>query len=159
MGTGAQNLNKGYIREQDAGFVWGQQGYVIMAGPSGDGGHAGNEHGADGCAFHPQTFDTVVYDNKAYASSRNLGSKAGETIDPTVRLGATLDRLINQIASGPDNPYRARVLSNLRAARGALSGGPQAWPSNVRLALTNVGGNSKGITQSLQQRGIVFIDL
>ena len=76
----AQRLDSGYFGEQGSGFVLGSQGYFLVEGPSGDGGHAANAAGFDGVAFNPTTNDLICYDNKCFAAVGNVGSATA--IDP-----------------------------------------------------------------------------
>ena len=76
----ADRLDKGYFGEQGAGFFFGSEGYFVVDGPSGAGGHAANAKGFDGIAFNPNTGFLI------YMTTRRLRPTAmWETaIDPAV---------------------------------------------------------------------------
>src|SRR5262245_49983286 len=142
----AERLDKGYFGEQGSGFILGSQGYFLVEGPSGSAGHAANASGFDGVAFNPTTVDLILYDNKTFASDRNV--RSATAIDPAVNLAQNLDSLISRLTTSQDIPRRIQILDLLRRTRLSLTG-PGGPPPNVRIAVTNFGGNSPGITQAL----------
>lgn len=153
----AENLDKGTFGEQGAGFFLGPQGYFFVEGPSGTQGHAANASGFDGVAYNIALDHLIIYDNKAFASSRNVGK--GTAIDPAVNLTQNLDGLIGRVQNMTDMPSRYRILYLLRQTRVTVSSTGVSPPPNVRIAITNFGGNSRGITNGLAGRGITFIDM
>jgi hypothetical protein len=58
-----------------------------------------------------------------------------------------------------DMPAQARIASQLRATRAAITSTGIKPPPNVRIAISNFGGNSKGVTDAFAGRGVVFIDM
>lgn len=153
----ATHLDRGSFGEQGAGFFLGAQGYFFVDGPSGDGGHAANAGGFDGLAYNIVTDDLIILDNKAYKSSGNV--RSGTAIDPVVNLAQNLDVMIAQVDTMTDMPAQTRIASQLRATRAAITSTGIKPPPNVRIAISNFGGNSKGVTDAFAARGIVFIDM
>ncbi len=153
----AENLDRGTFGEQGAGFFLGPQGYFLVEGPSGTQGHAANAAGFDGVAYSVARDDLIIYDNKAFASSRNVGK--GTAIDPAVNLSKNLDALIVRVQNMTDLPSRYRIVDLLRQVRSSVTNTGASPPPNVRIAITNFGGNSAGITKGLAGRGITFIDM
>lgn len=153
----AEHLNRGTFGEQGAGFFLGAQGYFLIEGPSGTQGHAANAPGFDGVAYNLSRDDLIIYDNKAFKSYRNVGS--GTAIDPVANLAKNLDALITRVQNIADLPARNRISALLFQTRTALTGAGVTAPPNVRIAITNFGGNATGITKSFAGRGITFIDV
>ena len=135
----ADRLDKGYFGEQGSGFILGSQGYFLVEGPSGSGGHAANASGFDGVAFNPTIVDLILYDNKTFASDRNV--RSATAIDPAVNLTQNLDGLISRLTTSQDIPRRIQILDLLRRTRLSLTSTGVAPPPNVRVAVTNFGGN------------------
>jgi hypothetical protein len=150
-------LDKGFFGEQGAGFFLGSQGYFFVEGPSGAAGHAANASGFDGVAFNPTIIDLILNDNKTFASDRNV--RSATAIDPAVNLAQNLDALINRLTTARDIPRRMQILDLLRQTRLSLTSKGVSPPPNVRIAVTNFGGNSPDITQALRDRGLTFIDM
>ncbi len=153
----AEHLDRGTFGEQGAGFFLGPRGYFLVEGPSGTQGHAANASGFDGVAYSVARDDLIVYDNKTLASSRNVAK--GTAIDPAVNLAKNLDALIGRVQSMTDLPSRYRILDLLRQLRTSVTKTGASPPPNVRIAITNFGGNSPGITKALAGRGVSFIDM
>jgi hypothetical protein len=153
----ATNLNTGTFGEQNAGFFLGAQGYFLVEGPSGTQGHAANAPGFDGVAYNIARDDLIIYDNKTFKSTGNVGS--GTAIDPAANLTRNLDALIARIQTIPDLPRRSRILDLLQRTRMTLTPTSVNPPPNVRIAITNFGGNSPGVTAGFISRGVTFIDM
>jgi hypothetical protein len=153
----ADRLNKGTFGEQGHGFFLGARGYFFVEGPSGAGGHAANAPGFDGVAFNPTLNDLIICDNKAFASTQDV--RSATAIDPAVNLARNLDGLIDRLTQAKDIPHRIQILNLLRSTRMSLTATGVAPPPNVRIAVTNFGGKSRDIAQSLRNRGITFIDM
>lgn len=153
----AESQDKGTFGEQGAGFFLGPQGYFLVEGPSGTQGHAANAPGFDGVAYNIKRDDLILYDNKAFRSDRNVGK--GSAIDPAANLAQNLDALIARVQDFRDLPARYRILDLLRQTRATLTSKAVSPPPNVRIAITNFGGNSPGVTQAFAGRGIRFIDM
>ncbi|MBR0806730.1 hypothetical protein JQ636_24550 [Bradyrhizobium japonicum] len=151
-------LDRGYAGEQTMGFWLGERGYVIVDGPSGAKGHAANEHGLDGLAYHPQIHEIILYDNKAFSASGTVATAKAQTIDPTARLEASLRRQITRVQAITNMPGKATVLQGLQDTLTAVQQGKR-WPGNVKVAISNAWGNKTGISRTLQSRGITFIDV
>ena len=150
-------LDKGFFGEQGSGFYLGAQGYYFVDGPSGAGGHAANAGGFDGIAYNPKTGDLIIYDNKTYARAGNVAS--GTAIDPKVNLVQNLDALIAKVEKMSILPDQSAILAKLKATRASISAGTVAPPPGVRIAITNFGGRSGGVSGPLGGRGITFIDM
>jgi hypothetical protein len=153
----ANSLDKATFGEQGLGFFLGGQGYFFVEGPSGKGGHAANAHGFDGVAYNITSDDLIICDNKCFASDRNVGS--GTAIDPAVNLAKNLDALIARVQIASDLPAQDRILNLLRQTRTSVTSKGVSPPPNVRIAITNFGGNSQGLTRAFAGRGIKFIDI
>lgn len=153
----AEHLDKGTFGEQGAGFFFGSQGYFLVDGPSGTQGHAANAPGFDGVAYNAKIDDLIIYDNKTFKSSSNVSQ--GTAIDPAKNLPKNLDNLISRVQNINGLPSQARILNLLRQTRSSLTTTGVKPPSNVRIAISNYGGNSQGITKSFAERGIRFIDM
>lgn len=153
----AEHLDRGTFGEQGAGFFFGARGYFLIEGPSGTQGHAANAPGFDGVAYNASRDDLIIYDNKAFRSDANVGK--GTAIDPAVNLAKNLDALIARVQNISDLPARSRISALLTQTRTALTRAGVQAPPNVRIAITNFGGNSTGITQTFAGRGITFIDM
>lgn len=153
----AQHLDKATCGEQGAGFFLGPQGYFLVDGPSGTQGHAANACGFDGVAYCIERDDLIIYDNKAFESSRNVGQ--GTAIDPAANLARNLDGLISKVQLMGELPAQPRILDLLRQTRLTVTSKGVNPPPNVRIAITNSGGNSAGVTKGFAGRGITFIDM
>lgn len=153
----AQHLDKAVLGEQGAGFFLGPQGYFLVEGPSGTQGHAANAAGFDGVAYNVKADHLIIYDNKAFASARNVGK--GTAIDPAVNLAQNLDGLIARVQALPNLPSQSRILELLRQTRAGVTATAVTTPRNVQIAISNFAGNSAGITQKLAGRGVSFIDM
>jgi hypothetical protein len=148
--------DRGTYGEQGAGFFFGPQGYFMVDGPSGAGGHASNARGFDGVAFNPRTDDLIIYDNKAYRANGNVASASA--VDPARNLATNLDDMIAHLQGQRDIPRRIQIIDLLRQTRQSITTSGVAPPRNVRIAVTNSGGASTGISGGLSSRGLVFID-
>ncbi|MBL6458676.1 hypothetical protein JMJ55_25395 [Belnapia sp. T6] len=153
----AAHLDKGNFGEQGAGFFFGAQGYFLVEGPGGSAGHAANAVGFDGVAFNAKTNDLIIYDNKAFASNRDV--RSATAVDPSANLARNLDGLIARLRSARDIPRRIQILDLLGKTKASLTTAGIAPPRNVRIAITNFGGNSSGITAALRAKGLTFIDM
>ena len=156
----ADHLDRGTFGEQGAGFFLGPQGYIIFEGPGGTqkipGAHQSNHRGFDGGGYNIQKDHLILYDNKNYASDKNIGSATA--IDPKVHLAGNLDKLIKRVEAMKDLPSRVRIVDLLRQTRASVTNGNVKPPANVKIAVMNFGGQSKGITTGLESRGIQFIN-
>lgn len=152
----APHNDRAFGGEQGMGFrqYSQQQGWQIIEGPSGSGGHNANASGFDAIAYNPKLDELHIVDNKSFKRAGNVASATA--IDPARNLAKNLDDAIDRITGAQDIPNRIRVLELLRAARSALTGGT-AIPPKVRLVVTGIGGNSSGITAALRARGVEFI--
>ena len=156
----AYHLDRCTLGEQGCGFFLGQQGYIIVEGPGGTqkipGAHQSNDHGFDGVGYNIKKDHLIIYDNKNYASSKNI--KDATAIDPKVHLAENLDKLIKRVEAMKDLPKQGRILDLLRQTRASVTNGNVKPPANVKIAVMNFGGQSKGITTGLESRGIQFIN-
>jgi hypothetical protein len=152
MGNGSSH-DRGYAGEQSMGFFFGERGYFFVEGPSGAAGHGITSPGFDGVAYNPKTRHLIIYDNKAFGRSTNVGDASA--IDKN--LSQNLDRLIQRINGITNLPQKTEILDLLRRTRSAVQI-RQYGPSNVQIAVSNASGRSTGVTQRLSQRGIRFIN-
>jgi hypothetical protein len=153
----AQHLDKAVFGEQGVGFFLGPRGYFLIDGPSGTQGHAANAAGFDGVAYNVKSDHLIIYDNKAFTASRNVGSATA--VDPAVHFTRNLDDLIAKVRTMSHLPSQSRILDLLRQTRAAVTPQGAAPPSNVQIAVSNFGGNSVGITKRLAGRGVSFMDM
>jgi hypothetical protein len=153
MGNGPHD--RGFLGEQSMGFFLGDQGYFFVEGPSGAAGHGVTAPGFDGVAYNPRTGHLIIYDNKAFARSGNVGSATA--IDPARNLHQNLGTLIRRVNAMGHLPYRTEILDRLRRTQTALHTG-KTWPINVQIAVSNASGRSTGVSQRLFRSGIQFID-
>jgi hypothetical protein len=152
----ATHLDRATFGEQGFGFFLGAQGYFLVDGPSGTQGHAANASGFDGVAYNIALDDLIIYDNKAFKAEGNVSK--GTAIDPAANLTKNIDALIARVQNMQDLPSRTRIAGLLQQTRNAISGTGITPPANVRIAISNYGGNSTGVTYSFAGRGITFID-
>ncbi|WP_426960161.1 hypothetical protein [Muricoccus radiodurans] len=155
-----RRLTKGTIGEQSAGFWLGQRGFVILDGPGGSMGHAGNAPGFDGVAWNPKTQELLIYDNKSFKKGGNVASASAITKN----LEGNLEKQIAHIEAGRKGlPAAALEETNkaLRKMKGVLKAlrGGAPWPPGCSLAISNAFGNSKGVSEALAKRGIRFLDM
>ncbi len=149
-----QAHDRGFLGEQTIGFLLGECGYMLLAGPGGSAGHNITAPGFDGVAYPPEARHVVIYDNKSYRRAGNVASATA--IDSARNLMQNLQGLIATVQAMSDVPYRILVLHLLRKAEAALMSGTP-WPEEVSLAVFNAYGNSTGVTRTLEQRGVVFL--
>ena len=158
----------GHFGEQSMGFYFGERGFFFVDGPSGAGGHGLYDHGFDGVGYNPQTSQLIIYDNKSFSSSRNIAKGRADSIDPAVNLVQNLDAMIAQVQGMNDMPHRVKILEKLNQTRQAVhqfnttsvvvANRRIQWPRGVNLALSNAGGESKGVTKYWSDLGMQFID-
>jgi hypothetical protein len=151
---------RGFAGEQQMGFTqyrW-EDGWAVVRGPSGAGGHGITSSGEDGLFYNVRTGILRIADNKAFTRGGNVSSATA--IDPTRNLLQNLDEMIADvegIGSSAEVPIRQDVLRLLRQTRAALRLG-QPIPGRVQLVVHNEYGSSSGITQRLQDLGVRFVD-
>lgn len=146
---------RGFSGEQGMGFIHyrRENGWIFFQGPSGSAGHGVTESGFDGVAYNVRTGEIHLVDNKSLARQGNVGSATA--IDPSKNLGKNLDGLIQRVEAAKDVPGRIRLLGRLRALKASLTTG-KPWPTDVKLVVTGVGGQSTGVTGRLQSQGVEF---
>jgi hypothetical protein len=147
--------NRGYAGEQEAGFVHYSQkeGWQIVEGPSGSGGHGVTTKGFDGIAYHPKNDELHIYDNKAFKKSTSTSSATA--IDPAKNLEKNLDSAIDRLTKAKDLPNRIRVIELMKKGRDALKSG-KSMPGNVKLVVTGSGGAVTSVSEALRKRGVIF---
>jgi hypothetical protein len=150
-------LDKGTFGEQGAGFYLGAEGYYFVDGPSGTAGHGANAAGFDGIAFNPTTQDLIIYDNKTYSRTGNIGSATA--IDPDQNLVKNLDALISKVQGMRELPDHKVILDKLNATRATIANGTVAPPKGVKIAVSNFGSKTSGVSGKLGARGIEHIDM
>jgi hypothetical protein len=147
--------NRGFAGEQAMGFFLGEKGYYFIEGPSGASGHRLTSRGFDGVAFNPLKSHLIIYDNKSFARTGNISSATA--VDPARNLQQNLGNLIQRVNGMPHIPDQKQILDLLHRAQTALRAG-KPWPVNVQIAISNAGGQSTGISQSLSLRGVQFLN-
>jgi hypothetical protein len=158
MGTRPSTLDKGFAGEQAMGFFLGERGYFFVDGPSGAAGHAANARGFDGVAFNPKTGNLIIYDNKAWKRSGNVGSASAiDNQDNARLLKHNLTGMIARVRTMNDMPNQEEILDLLEQTRTAVGTGAP-WPAKVDIAVSNAWGNLTGIGPELSRFGIRFID-
>jgi len=154
----AGHLERGYYGEQGVGFQLYryEDGWAVVRGPSGAGGHMSNAPGEDGLFFNVRTRELHIVDNRASATTKNIGSATA--IDPEKNLLQNLDDMIRHVEgmSLRELPMRQRVLSLLRKTRAAIRSGGRL-PARVRLIVTNVAGRPTNVTKRLRNAGVEFV--
>lgn len=146
---------RGYAGEQGMGFQLypNSDGWIFIEGPSGSSGHGVTNPGFDGVAYNTKTDELHLIDNKSLKRSVNVNSATA--IDPTRNLSRNLDKLIKHLETIKDLPGRIRVLDLLRQTKNVMINN-QSLPSNVKLVVTGVGGQSSGVSARLESLGVVF---
>lgn len=153
---------RGRLGETNIGFWLGDKGYVIVDGPGGAAGHKVTAQGFDGVAFNPSTKEMIIYDNKSFATPRNIGGASAIEIQENLQknLDKTIERIERRISEGNHYPHDKKILKNLRDARSSLKrGSGKPWPKKVQLHVYNASGkNAEGITKALEKQGLKFVD-
>jgi Domain of unknown function (DUF4157) len=143
--------DKGHVGEQGMGFGYRQEdGWIFIEGPSGAGGHGITAHGFDGIAYHPQTGELHILDNKSLKAGTAYSATA-----LTTNVLQNLDDAIARVAATPDLPGGSAILADLTSARTALSQG-KALPANVKLVVTGEVGNVHDVSSRLKGLGVEF---
>ena len=163
----------GRFGERDAAFFLGQNGWLVMYGPGGSTRfprssplkvHQPTTKGLDMIAFNPHDGTVLILDNKAggaggvidevSAFEQNLGKKLKNRIAKLERGRAGLPSWASKDMD--------KVIDELKHAERALAGKGK-WPSKVRLAVSNAGGNAGGMSSRLAKKlggkGIHFLDI
>jgi hypothetical protein len=145
---------RGFGGEQGTGFsnYRKEDGWAFIEGPSGSQGHSVVGSGFDGMAYNARLDLLDLIDNKSLARAGNVSSATA--IDPAKNLAQNLDDAIARVTAMQDVPNRIRVLELLRAKRAALAAGTPG-PSQVRLVVTHVGGQTTGVSAPLAARGVI----
>lgn len=146
---------RGYAGEQHFGFYLGSRGFFFVEGPGGSGGHGVTQSGFDGVAYSPTHQQLLLYDNKSFARIGNVGSATA--IDPERNLLQNINKLIPRVQQMTDLPDQQHILDLLMRTRNSLATGAP-WPQDVKIAVSNAGGRSTGISARLARAGIEFID-
>jgi hypothetical protein len=152
--------DKGFGGEQSMGFSqyrW-EDGWAVLRGPSGAGGHGITAGGEDGLFYNVRTSILRIADNKAFSRAGNVQSATA--IDPTRNLLQNLDDMIADVeamGSSADLPIRQDVLRLLRQTRAAVRDGTPL-PGRVQLVVHNELGASTGVSERLAGQGVRFID-
>ena len=140
--------------ELDAAFALGQQGFSMVIGPAGPGGHRLTASGFDIVAFNPTTGQVWIVDNKASGGTTSIQDASALTVNFRTNLADA----IRQIRRASPFPHQATVIRHLENALTAVRAG-RPLPSNVSRHITNAGGYHSGISQRLRDQGIRFLDL
>ena len=150
---------RGYAGEQGMGFAgYPAPTWALIEGPSGAAGHGVTTRGFDAVAVRVEgNFEIHLVDNKSLARAGNVSSATALTRN----LASNLDALITRVngAAYNDFPQIAQVRTALTQARTALNTPGAQLPSNVRVIVTNFGGQSTGVTADLAARGVQFRNL
>ncbi len=141
------HLARGHAGEQSIGFYLGEAGYFIIEGPSGAGGHGANAHGFDGVAFHPESGELILYDNKAWKKT-GVDSATALRENLIKNLDEQIERIELHRAAGNEIPHAERILEMLKGARAAAKAGKD-WPKAVKLYVYGASGRATRITRKL----------
>ena len=134
-----------------------EDGWILLEGPAGPGGHRWNAPGFDGVAVRVNgPLEIHILDNKALARSGNASSATAMAENLARNVEVLLVELWHPRFD--DTPRIGEVRSQLATTSRALRTG-RALPRQVRLVLTNYGGMSSGVTATLRSFGIEFRDL
>lgn len=147
-------LDKGYLGEQDIGFYFGPQGYIVIDGPGGEAGHKPNQRGFDGVLYHPRMKKLIIYDNKAYRATSSVGKASALDANLQTNLRAVIDK----VKLMQNLPYTDEVLRLLERTERAVKQN-KVLPTGVDLAITNAWGNSTAIGRRLAKRGVKFMNI
>jgi hypothetical protein len=149
---------RGYAGEQGSAFQLYrvEDGWVVVRGPSGAGGHGVTTRGEDGLFYNMRSGALHIVDNKALQRSGNVSSATAITRNLLTNLRSARDevaamdpRIFNQ---------RNKVLVLLRRTIRALESG-EPLPGRVSLIVTNFYGRSTGVTERLRRQGVRFVDV
>lgn len=134
-----------------------EDGWILLEGPAGPGGHKWNAPGFDGVAVRVVgPIEIHILDNKALARTGNASSATAMAENLAHNVEVLLAELWRP--KFDDTPRISDVRSALATTSRALRTG-RALPKQVRLVLTNYGGMSTGVTATLRGFGIEFRDL
>jgi hypothetical protein len=146
------------LGEQGSAFAaWSvQQGYAVLDGPSGAGGHPYNAPGIDCVAFTTSgPFRLKVIDNKTLIAS-TISDVSALTTNLIKNLEGELALALESRFDGIDRI--ADIRGSLDRAVKALRDG-KPLPPEVELVVTNFGGRSANLSQKLRAQGIQLVDL
>lgn len=150
------HLEKGYAGEQTVGFFYdSRNGWKVVDGPSGHGGHPVNAGGFDLVAYNPRTDELHIVDNKALKRPGNISRVSAMTINIQQNLDSTI-RLVDSFSES-DFPEKVAIRARLVTLKENLMHG-RPLSANTRLIVTNVYGESVGVTMRLRDFGIEFRD-
>jgi hypothetical protein len=151
----------------------GENGYVIMYGPSGSTRaprgspfrvHQPATKGLDIIAFRPSDGSILILDNKAGGDTGSIGEVGAFTDNLRVKLRNRIEK-IQQIRRGlpaPMQDHVDKVLADLRATDQALAKKGSPWPPNVTFGVANAASEARGVTKGLvaqmKSRGIKNIE-
>ncbi|MDQ3971348.1 MAG: hypothetical protein M3227_06635 [Thermoproteota archaeon] len=151
---------RGHAGEQGVAFQLYrlQDGWAVVRGPSGAGGHGVTRPGEDGLFYNIRTGELHIVDNKSLARQGNVSSATA--IDPQRNLSRNLRDMIRHVEgqSLKALPMRQEVLSRLRKTEAAIDSG-KPLPARVSLIVSNYGGRSTGVTERLARQGVRFLDV
>lgn len=144
---------RGMAGELGMAFIHYQKkdGWIVFEGPGGPAGHGVTQRGFDAVAYNTRTGEIHLADNKSLARAGNVGSATA--IDPSRNLAQNVDGLITRVEAAKDVPGKIRLLGRLRAVRAALLAG-KPLPTDVKLVVPTVGGQSTGVTPRLANQGV-----
>ncbi len=152
--------DRGHAGEQGVAFSHYsiKDGWIIVRGPSGAGGHGITASGEDGLAYNINSKVMEIYDNKSLNRRGNVSSATA--IDPSVNLEQNLDSIIRDVESmdAREFPYKKEVLRRLKKTRAALGSGNNL-PDLTKLVVWNSSGRSTGVTARLRRQGVTFRDV
>jgi hypothetical protein len=156
---------RGYVGEQGMGFEHypAEKGWIFIEGPSGwsKGGHKVTAPGIDGVPYNTNTDELHLADNKSFGRPGEV-TKA-TAIDPEKTLLRNVEKLIGRVEGAEHLPprVRTRVLELLRQTQQALSDKNiplelrlKRIPSQVKLVVTHVGGQTTSVSDELSKRRI-----
>jgi hypothetical protein len=137
------------------------------AGIEGEEAHGLTRHGPDAGFLDTRSMEIYIVDNKAAGDVRTIATCSSlttslestiENLQQQVREGQPKQRTATETGEGPDTRYEQHISQRLEAAREAARDG-RPMPKDVHLVVTNAGGYASGISASLEQRSIEFVDV
>ncbi|MGW6915294.1 hypothetical protein ACWGB8_15970 [Kitasatospora sp. NPDC054939] len=146
----------GAYGEHDLPFLLGERGFRMVVTSSGPGAHQLTGRGIDAIAFHPQTGEVWLIDNKA---SGYLDPAEGAKATALGKnLGRSLEEAVADVRAMPDFPEKADLVKRLEGSLAAVRAGtPIPAGLKVKLKVTNAGGYTSGARKL--PPGVEFEDL
>ncbi|MGW4895348.1 hypothetical protein ACWEQL_24215, partial [Kitasatospora sp. NPDC004240] len=146
----------GAYGEQDLPFLLGERGFRLVVTSSGPGAHQLTGHGVDAIAFHPQSGEIWLIDNKASGYLDPAEGAKATALGKNLR--SSLEEAVAKVRAMPGFPEKADVVKRLEGSLAAVRAGrPVPAELKVKLKVTNAGGYASGVRKP--PPGVEFEDL